>query len=127
MFTNTMKCVCLLLLTICCLYMPHEPDPPATSQPKVTMRLVGAWHNSPRGTLKLVLTRSGELKDIDFHNVRGDDLPGILRGGDKTAKQRFVKVSLNNEARTSVEVLGKVLRKLRAAADPQTETEVFVY
>jgi hypothetical protein len=67
------------------------------------------------------------LKDIDFHNVRDDDLPGILRGGDKTAKQRFVKVSLNNEARTSVEVLGKVLRKLRAAADPQTETEVFVY
>jgi hypothetical protein len=122
--------MCALLILVSVLLVGGDPmktTPSREPTAGVLVRVVRAGENSPDGTFSLFMEIDGAFTDLDFHQIKDGDLPAVLRASMKGGKQRYIKLVLVKEEKTSLETLGRALAKLRNASDPKVETTIIVH
>jgi hypothetical protein len=79
--------------------------------------------------LVLTVSKNGIVRDLLGHQIR---IPGVIKlrphshAGNPQITDIII-IQLENEEETPVAVVGEVLCELRATADPQRETVVYLY
>jgi hypothetical protein len=66
---------------------------------------------SPLGTLHLFLSPSGTIKDYDGHEVK--DLAKFLQGDPDDGKEIRIKLVVDAESKTSVEILADAINRIK--------------
>jgi hypothetical protein len=101
----------------------QEEDDRISMNKNFVIRMVAYREPMPKDTLELILDNPGNLRNIDYHKLDDDAWPGLF----KTKREpRNLRIVLEDEAHISLSTLTGVLTKLRAAANPKKEVNVFV-
>jgi hypothetical protein len=98
-------------------------------RPGFTIKLETPGEEDTDKALVLTVSKNGIVSDLLGHQVR---IPGVIKfrplshSGNPQIPDIII-IQLEKEEETPVAVLGEVLRELRATADPQSETVVYLY
>jgi hypothetical protein len=128
-----MRKTCILLLVVA-LVNPNLYFGIATSQEtstipkgKLSIMIVPRGEATPDGTLLLRVQNNGTLKDIDFHDVTDKALTQAMRESDPKDQKTICRIKLvcSSEQDTSIASVGRALRQIKRAADPERDTIVY--
>lgn len=114
----------LVLLSVCLL----AEVPMKKAEEHVKVLVVERGPKSPLGdTIFVGFDSNGELYDIEGHPIVDEHLPLLLKGL-KKEKGRTVYVDLvfSDEEKTTLSVLGRVLKRLTKSADTDAKTIIHV-
>jgi|SRR5207245_7718656 len=104
------------------------PTPPKRDS-TVVITIAAAADPAPEEGLRLFLSSSGSLRDLDGVVLENPGLVKAVRRKDGRNKEsaRVITLEVADAKETSVATLSATLARIRAASDVKQETRVFVY
>jgi hypothetical protein len=95
---------------------------------RLTIRIVQRGDKFPKNCFRIRLFPDGILRDIDGHRINDAHLPEIMRRkGIDNPNDRLFLIKIDDEENTSIATLNKLLKEMRAFADPKRQTNVYIY
>jgi hypothetical protein len=103
-----------------------EQTNPKPNKPNVTFKLIVREDKRPEEDLRLIVSPKGKIRDLMSHAIDDKLLKELLRK--KSDRVEFsVLLKFGEDDATSVTTMATVLKKIKAFADPQKKTTIYIF